>query len=322
MTNIITLLLALIIDRLVGWPDALFRRLSHPVVAIGRVISWHDRYLNRPQHSAIRRRFYGVITVLNVSALALIVAGIPSYIITDPFYEICVTALLAWPLLAAKSLHDHVAAIAKPLAADDVEGARYAVSLIVGRNAAELDKPAIARASLESLAENTSDGVIAPLLWGMVFGLPGLIFYKAVNTMDSMIGYRNERYHAFGWAAARLDDIANYIPARLTALLYMLSSSRPIYSLHMTMRDAAKHRSPNAGWPETAFAAALHIRLSGPRIYDGKPSQDAWLHPEGADPDAADIMSGLHLYRTLLNWVLLLSASVVIVFWLTGIGWL
>ena len=318
MAFVLALLLALVIDRLVGWPESLFRRVSHPVVAIGALIGWHDRHLNVSAQSDIMRRLAGVLTVLIVCLISLLVALIPSLFYTGGMSDIVITALLAWPFLAAKSLKDHVKMVAQPLLDGDVASARQAVAMIVGRNAQEMEPSAIARASIESLAENTSDGIIAPLFWGMIFGLPGLVVYKAINTMDSMIGYRNETYEAFGWAAARLDDVVNYIPARLTGFLYALSTTRPIHFLKIILRDGAKHRSPNAGWPESAMAAALQRRLSGPRIYDGVTSQDAWLYGEGADPQAQDILSAIRHYDILLNLVMVLAIMAIVFFQIGG----
>lgn len=311
MILIMSFLAALVIDRLVGWPDSLFRRLSHPVVAIGALISWLEIRLNRSDKSDAVRRFGGVVTVLITCLICFCVSFIPMLFFTGGVADIVIIAVLAWPFLAAKSLKDHVAQVATPLLEKETEAARQAVSMIVGRNAQALDDTAIARASIESLAENTSDGVIAPLFWGVLFGLPGLVLYKAINTMDSMIGYRNERYHAFGWAAARADDVVNFIPARLTGLLYALSSRRLGYCLKILWRDATKHRSPNAGWPESAMAAALDIRLSGPRHYDGSESDDAWLHGEGSEPDGYDVIKAIRLYEILLNWVMIIALVMV-----------
>jgi adenosylcobinamide-phosphate synthase len=178
--------------------------------------------------------------------------------------------------------------------------------MIVGRDPSQLDAAGIARAATESLAENTSDGIVAPLFWGAIFGLPGIAAYKAINTLDSMIGHRTPRYEAFGWAAARIDDVANLIPARLTGLLFAIVSVRPCIALATMWRDAGQHRSPNAGWPEAAMAGALDIRLSGPRIYEGRLSQEPWLNGEAADPTAADLNRALALYRRAM---LLLAAG-------------
>lgn len=320
MIVISAFLAALIIDRLFGWPDWLYRRLSHPVVAIGALISWHDKHLNKSNRSDFLRRLCGVLCVVMVCGICLMVSLVPALFYTGGMIDGMIIAILAWPFLAAKSLKDHVSMVAMPLLNNDTDKARQAVAMIVGRNASTLDDTAIARASIESLAENTSDGVIAPLFWGMIFGLPGLILYKAINTMDSMIGYRNEQYKDFGWAAARLDDVVNFIPARLTAFLYALSTKRFFTCLKTILRDGTKHRSPNAGWPESAMAAALNRRLSGPRIYDGVKSNDAWLYGEGADPDGQDVMKAIRLYDILLNWVMFITMVSVIVMLFYGYG--
>ena len=306
------MLIALCLDRLIGWPDQLYRRLSHPVVGIGILISTADQMLNRDSWPAAVRRTAGgfcllVIIVGLYLICRLIVSGLPS-----GWEGICLTAVLAWPFLAAKSLFDHVQAVAVPLEAGDLPAARQAVSMIVGRNSEQLEQTAIVRAAVESLAENTSDGVIAPLFWGMLFGLPGLVIYKAINTADSMIGYRTKKHQAFGWAAARLDDLVNLIPARLTGFMYALLAQAPLHALTAMVRDAPGHRSPNAGWPESAVASALGIRLSGPRIYGGVASSDPWLNEAGRNPGPQDITTALQLYNRLL-WVvslLLLSGAV------------
>ena len=306
------MLIALCLDRLIGWPDQLYRNFSHPVVGIGALISTADQMLNRDNWPAAVRKIAGVFFLLVIMTglylvCRLIVSGIPS-----GWAGIGITAVLAWPFLAAKSLSDHVQAVAVNLQAGDLPAAREAVSMIVGRNSEQLDQNAIARAAVESLAENTSDGVTAPLFWGVLFGLPGLVVYKAINTADSMIGYRTKKYQAFGWAAARLDDLVNLIPARLTGLMYVLLARAPVHALTVMVKDAPCHRSLNAGWPESAVASALGIRLSGPRLYNGVASSDPWLNKAGRDPGPQDITAALQLYHRLL-WVvslLLLSGTV------------
>ena len=306
------MLIALCLDRLIGWPDQLYRNFSHPVVGIGALISAANQMLNRDNWPAAVRKIAGVFFLLVIMTglylgCRLIVSGIPS-----GWAGIGITAVLAWPFLAAKSLFDHVQAVAVNLQAGDLPAARKAVSMIIGRNSEQLDQNAIARAAVESLAENTSDGVTAPLFWGVLFGLPGLVVYKAINTADSMIGYRTQKYQAFGWAAARLDDLVNLIPARLTGLIYALLAQAPVHALTAMVKDAPRHRSPNAGWPESAVASALGIRLSGPRLYNCVASSDPWLNKAGRDPGPQDITAALQLYRRLL-WVvslLLLSGTV------------
>ena len=286
--------LALILDALIGWPLALYRRIGHPVTWIGALIAALDRRLNGPGRAS---RAVGALAALTVILAATLPALAVQMAMPGGIWGVVLTGLLAWPLVAARSLHDHVAAVATPLAANDLAAARRAVSMIVGRDPDKLDPPAIARAGLESLAENASDGVVAPLIWGAVGGLPGIAAYKAINTLDSMIGYRSDRHLRFGWAAARIDDAANLIPARVTALLLMLASGRPAGVWPIVWRDAGLHRSPNAGWPEAAMAAAIGCRLSGPRHYDTGPTDEPWLNPAAPDPDAATMVRGLRLFR-------------------------
>jgi adenosylcobinamide-phosphate synthase len=223
--------------------------------------------------------------------------------------------ILAWPLVAFRSLYDHVAAVRDPLRAGDIEAARKAVSMIVGRDPAMLDEAGIARAAIESLAENASDGVVAPVFWGALFGLPGIIAYKAVNTLDSMIGHRTPRHEAFGWAAARIDDIANFVPARLTGLLFagLAGSERRPEAISRMKKDARNHRSINAGWPEAAMAGALGVRLCGPRSYDGELADEPWLNAGARDPTAGDITRGLELHVAAMFALTLLLVVLAIV---------
>ncbi len=306
------MVLALLIDCVIGWPDALYRRVGHPVSWIGRAISWGERVWNTGPER--QRRWAGVgLTGLVVAGLSAVGWAVQATL-PDGWLGTVVLGVLAWPLVAARSLHAHVARVAAPLAKGDLDGARGAVSMIVGRTPKGMDAPAISRAAIESLAENASDGVVAPLFWGAIFGLPGIVAYKGINTLDSMIGYRNARYLAFGWAAARLDDLANLVPARLTGVLFVAVARGVRGPAFRTMRrDARQHRSPNAGWPEAAMAGALAVRLSGPRVYDGVTTDDAWLNPVAGDPDASDILRALRLYRRMVGLfaVLLLLAWVV-----------
>ncbi len=292
----IALAAALVLDAVFGWPDALYRRIGHPVSWMGTMISALEVRLNRAADPAGQKQVLGALTALSVVCASSTLAGLVALLLPGGALGVVLTALVAAPFLAANSLYIHVRAVARPLAAGDLEGARQAVSMIVGRNPEALDRPAIARATIESMAENTSDGVIAPLFWGALLGLPGLVGYKAINTLDSMIGYRTERYMDFGKFAARLDDVANWIPARLTGLMIALVSSRLRASIEVMLRDAPQHRSPNAGWPEAAMAAALNCRLSGPRIYATGAEDAPWLNAAAPDPDVASIRSALGLF--------------------------
>lgn len=306
----LALALALALEALIGWPDALWRRIRHPVAWIGALIAFCDRRFNRG--GRWQRRAAGAATVSIVLAAAVLPAAALEAALPEGPAGVLLAALLAWPWLAARSLHDHVAAVARPLAAGDLEGARRAVAMIVGRDPAALDAAGVARAAAESLAENASDGVVAPLFWGALLGLPGLVAYKAVNTMDSMIGHRTPRHEDFGKAAARLDDLLNLVPARLTALAFAAVSGRPGQALAVMRRDARLHRSPNAGWPEAALAGALGIRLSGPRVYHGRIAAEPWVNAGAPDPGAGDLWRALALYAravALSGGILLLLAA-------------
>lgn len=292
------LTLALILDAVVGEPNWLWSRVPHPAVLLGRLVSYLERRLND------RTRIAGVAAL----ACLITVAGVVGWILAllpAPF-QIVIVAIL----LAQNSLTSHVRAVAQGLA-ESLPAGRRAVSMIVGRNTQTLSEPAIARAAIESGAENLSDGVIAPALWFAVAGIPGLLIYKAVNTADSMIGHRSEQYEAFGWASARFDDLLNLIPARLTGALIATACLAP-KAWDVMRRDAGKHRSPNAGWPEGAMAGALNIRLSGPRHYAEGPSADPWLNATGRDPMRGDIARAVTvMWRA---WALFLLLCV--------IGWL
>ncbi len=289
--------LAMLIDAVIGWPARLHARIGHPVTWIGAAIGWCDARFNREADPPARQRQAGVLVALAVIVAATLPALIVALVLPHDLTGLILTALLAWPLVATRSMHDHVAAVAAPLGAGDLEGARAAVAMIVGRDPALLDAPGVTRAALESLAENSSDGIVAPLFWGVVLGLPGIVAYKAINTLDSMIGHRNARYEHFGRFAAKLDDVVNWPPARLTGLLFVLVSARPLMALAVMRRDARHHRSPNAGWPEAAMAGALGVRLSGPRSYGSGIRDEPWLNAAAPDPQPRDLEAGLALYR-------------------------
>jgi adenosylcobinamide-phosphate synthase len=263
------LLLALALDAALGEPKQLWSRVPHPAVVMGRVIDWADARFN----TGSARRLNGALTLIALIAGAALLGSILS------LGGSLVEAIIAAILLAQKSLTEHVSAVATALRSSLKEG-RAAVTLIVGRDTADMDAPAVARGAIESAAENLSDGVIAPAFWFLIGGLPGLLIYKITNTADSMIGYKTERHKDFGWAAARFDDFLNLIPARLTALLIVIAYTLwPARSDIMT--EAARHRSPNAGWPEAAMARAIGIALSGPRSYEGKLTDFPFVNPQG-----------------------------------------
>jgi adenosylcobinamide-phosphate synthase len=302
------MVVAMVLDGLVGWPDRLFAHIGHPVTWLGRLIEELDTRWNREQDTPPMRRAAGLAAALVVIAAASGLGWLLQVRLASGWNHVFFLGVLAWPFVASRSLYDHVRAVARPLGSGDVEAARRAVSMIVGRDPAKLDEAGIARAAIESLAENASDGIVAPIFWGVLFGLPGIFGYKAINTLDSMIGHRSERHEYFGWAAARIDDVANFVPARLTGVMFALVSAEPKVALGRMTRDGPKHRSINAGWPEAAMAASLSVRLCGPRFYDGERADEPWLNEGARDPVAGDIARGLNLYvRAMAGLVALLA---------------
>ena len=292
---------ALAFDALIGDPDWLWRRLPHPVVLIGSSIGFLERTLNRGNWSPSQRKAAGVgAVVLLVSASGLIGFSVEAALPQNLSGNMAL-GLIASVLIAQRSLYQHVARVRSAFAEGGLAGARAAVAMIVGRDPEQLDEAGVSRAAIESCAENFSDGVVAPVFWLALLGLPGLIAYKAINTADSMIGHRTARYEFFGWAAARVDDLVNLIPARLSGLL--LAVVAPIangavgIALNVMRRDAPKHRSPNAGWPESAAAGALGLALAGPRRYGEHIVDDPFLNADARkEATPGDIDRGLDLY--------------------------
>jgi adenosylcobinamide-phosphate synthase len=318
------LLAALVLDLLLGELPPLFKLAPHPVVLAGRAIHWFDRHFNRERRDDATRRARGVLTV----AALIIAAAMLGAVLTIVLHAIrlgwALEALLVAVLLAQRSLYDHVAAVRDALTRAGLAGGREAVSHIVGRDPESLDEHGVARAAIESLAENLSDGVVAPALYYALFGLPGILVYKTASTLDSMIGHKTPRYLQFGWAAARLDDLLNLAPARLSGVLLSLAAvatpqAQPLPALRIMLRDARKHRSPNAGWPEAAAAGALDLALAGPRRYHGQVVNDPWLGDGRARATAADIDRALRLYLTAcaLQWLLVAVAYVATLFLVT-----
>ncbi|ASJ71822.1 adenosylcobinamide-phosphate synthase CbiB [Granulosicoccus antarcticus] len=299
------MLMAMVAELCLGWPPSLFAAIRHPVVWIGWMINRLERLLNREGSLPLARQLLGMLTALLVVIVTTLVALLLVWLLPDTLAGFMLEALIASSLLATRSLYAHVAAVSRPLLRADVSEARSALSLIVGRRTADLQESGIAGAALESLAENASDGVVAPLFWGVLFGLPGLAAYKAINTLDSMIGHKSTRYLDFGRFSAKLDDVVNWLPARLSALLIWLAGGR-VCSFRSLAMQARHHRSPNAGWPESAMAFALKIKLSGPRVYEEGISEEPWLNAEGASPGAPELHQGLLVYAYAMVWMLVL----------------
>ncbi|MFO1081495.1 MAG: adenosylcobinamide-phosphate synthase CbiB [Reyranellaceae bacterium] len=312
-------LLAVLFEAMVGYPDPVYRRIGHPVTWLGRLIAWCDRTWNAPSASFRERRLRGVATLI----LLLVVAIGAGLVIEETCLSLLprlaalgLLALLASSLLAQRSLHAHVLAVAKALEQEGLEAGRHAVAQIVGRETRTLDEAAVCRAAIESLAENFSDGIVAPLFWLALLGLPGALAFKAVNTADSMIGHLSDRYRAFGWAAARCDDLLNLPASRLSALLLTLGAplvaGSPAQAVAIVRRDAHRHRSPNAGWPEAAMAGALGVRLSGPRVYGGVAADEHWVGDGRADLRPADVRAALRLYRVACGLAILALAGLAV----------
>ncbi|MEI4473404.1 adenosylcobinamide-phosphate synthase CbiB [Frigidibacter sp. MR17.24] len=302
------MLVGMAIEGALGWPRWLNALIGHPVSWLGRLISGLDARLNRDGRSPAQRRARGSFTALSVILVATLAGLVLQALLPEGPRGQLVGGLLAFPLIATRSLYDHVAAVARPLAAGNLGAARQAVSMIVGRDPNALDEGGVTRAAVESLAENSSDGVIAPLFWGVLLGLPGLCAYKAINTLDSMIAHRTPRHEDFGRTAAIIDDWANLVPARLSALLFALASGRFRTAWAAVRADARRHRSPNAGWPEAAMAGALGIRISGPRSYGGRMTSEPWVNAPGRDARAGDLKGALGLYlRAMLLVALVLG---------------
>jgi adenosylcobinamide-phosphate synthase len=299
--KLLLLVAAMAVDATFGDMPVVFAILPHPVVLAGRAVAWFEHKLNRRRRTARSRRDRGIITLIVLVGAA---AGLGWAIewacglgLAGAAAEVLIIAIL----LAQRSLYDHVAAVAEALRIGGLAAGREAVSHIVGRDPMRLDQYGVARAAIESLVENFSDGVVAPVFWYLVAGLPGLFAYKMANTLDSMVGHKTERYRDFGWASARFDDLLNLVPAPLSGVLLVAASvfagdGRPGQALRIMLRDGRKHRSPNAGWPEAAAAGALGLALAGPRQYQAGVIRDPWLGDGTAQARARDIWRALRLY--------------------------
>lgn len=292
------LVFALLLDAAVGEPEAVYKRVPHPARLMGRAVAALDARLNNDADAPEARRRRGMAAIALLVAIALLIGLLLQ---AAPYLGPALSVLAGCALLSQRSLAEHVSAVADGLE-QDLPAGRAAVSQIVGRDTEGLDGHGVARAAVESAAENFSDGVVAPAFWFLLLGLPGMLAYKIINTADSMIGHRTPRHEAFGWAAAKLDDLANLVPARLSALLLAVSSRRVGKSLSCAFADAGKHASPNAGWPEAAAAGALDLALAGPRQYEGRMTEDPFLNSAGrklAEPrdvrQAVNLIGRAHL---------------------------
>ena len=296
------LVIAMLLDAVFGEPRMLWDRLPHPAVLMGRLVAFLDRKLNSGQD----RKSKGVLALSVLCFTAAVIGSLLSQF--GWVIEIIVAAIL----LAQKSLIDHVRAVATGLRTSIEEG-RFAVSMIVSRDTKDMNEAQVARSAIESAAENFSDGVIAPAFWFLIGGLPAMLVYKFVNTADSMIGYKTEKYLEFGWASARFDDLLNWLPARLSMLLIGVFAKRPV-NFRAIVSEAKRHKSPNAGWPEAAMARAINVALAGPRSYDGQLQQLPWVNETGRQTITADDVDAAVriLWRAWnLAWIAIIVVSLI-----------
>ncbi len=318
LSNVELALAALLVEATVGYPAVVYRAIGHPVTWIGNLIAILDRQLNSESKRDASRRMLGFFALVVLLAVALVAGLAIEHALSFGPAGTVLLVLAASSLLAQRSLHAHVRAVAEALETEGLDAGRVAVSMIVGRDPNELNEAAVARAAIESLAENFSDGIVAPAFWMAVAGLAGAAAYKAANTADSMIGHRTPRHAAFGWAAARFDDVINLPASRLAALFLILGAlatgASPRGAIRAVWRDASGHRSPNAGWPEAAMAGALGLSLAGPRIYAGVLVDDVFMGDGTRDATAADIRRALRLFRAAcgMSWLLLLAIVLIV----------
>jgi adenosylcobinamide-phosphate synthase len=315
LCNVELALAALLVEATIGYPAFVYRAIGHPVTWMGALLADLENRLNRSTAPDGQRRLLGVL----VLAVLLATTGGAAFALDRVFslgpFGAGLSVLAAASFVAQRSLHDHVRAVVKALEREGLEAGRAAVSMIVGRNPDRLDEAGVARAAIESLAENFSDGIVAPAFWLAVAGLTGGALYKAANTADSMVGHRTPRYAAFGWAAAHLDDLINLPAARLAAIFLVLAAvvtgASPGGAVRAVRRDASCHRSPNAGWPEAAMAGALGLRLAGPRVYGDEIVDDAFMGDGRQAATVADIKRALRLFRAACAapWLALLAIA-------------
>lgn len=314
--------LAFLLERFVGYPRLLLDAIGHPVMWYGRLIDYLEVRLNKPERADTERQQAGMVALAVLVGVTLVASLVVVRVLALIEHGWVIETLLAIPFLAQKQLGDMVRSVSRALGISLADG-REAVSHIVGRDTSNLDEAGVSRAAIESLAENASDGVIAPLFWLVIFGLPGIAVYKAINTADSMIGHLDDRYRDFGWASAKLDDLVNWIPARLTAMLltaacFLVPGASPSSAWKAARRDARGHKSPNAGWPEAAMAGALGFALGGPRDYDGETIELPTMGDGRRDLRGSDIDRALGLYRAMLNVTLVVTFLVALLRWSGG----
>lgn len=309
--NLKIILVAIVIDAIWGDPKQFYEKFSHPVIWIGKLINLLDQKLNKPNIASYTQKKHGFYALFFIVTIPSFIGFLLQKILFRLFYynlAIFLSGIIGSIFIAQRSLYEHVDAVRKEIDQKNLTKARLAVSKIVGRETKHLDQSSICRAAIESLAENFSDGVIAPIFWGYIGGLPGIIAYKAINTADSMIGHLTKRYQHFGYAAAKTDDYVNYPAARLSALYILLCSNNFFKNLKQTFQNAKKHNSPNAGWPEAAMAHCLNIQLAGPRQYKEQVINTPYIGKGRKHLTSTDIKKALINFNisSLINYILLI----------------
>ena len=306
MDNTLILLLGLFLEICFDWPYFFYRYFKHPIIWLGNFIQFIDKKLNKDYFSPNLKKICGFFSLLITLLMTLSFVQIFSLIFEKFFFVEVLHIFIVWSLMCSRSLYSHIKKILDDLKVNNLSKAKKSLSKVVGRDTNYLKKQGIIRASLESLSESTSDGFVAPLFWYCLFGIHGLVIFKTVNTLDSMIGYKSKKYLEFGYASAKLDDIFNYIPSRLTGVIFVIISSRPLNTFRIMINHASKLNSPNAGWPEAAFAGALMIKLGGPKSYSGTFKNDMWLNEKCNNPNIKNFEEGLYLYIKFLLLVILI----------------
>jgi adenosylcobinamide-phosphate synthase len=310
---------AVLVEAAIGYPTPLYRAIGHPVTWMGRLLGVLENRMNSDIESFFTRRRLGVVALAILLTVCLGATFFFLWFVSTGYGGLAARILVGTSLIAQRSMYGHVRAVAVALERDGLAAGRRAVSMIVGRNPDQLDEAGVARAAIESLAENFSDGIVAPVFWMAVAGLPGAVVYKAVNTGDSMIGHRTPRFEAFGWAAARLDDLLNLPASRLSALFIAVAAfftgGSLVHAFRAVWRDASHHRSPNAGWPEAAMAGALGLQLAGPRVYGDELLVDAFMGNGRREATAADIRKALRIFvaACVVQWLVL--AAICLFIW-------
>lgn len=304
------LLLGMFLEISFDWPKFIYKKIKHPIVWIGNLINFLDKTLNKAIYSNHLKKILGLFTLIICLSINLLIFYMIYFLIKDYVFLEIFYVIIVWTMICSRSLYSHTKRIEIDIKKNDLKRARKSLSSIVGRETKDMSKQAIIRSTLESLSESTCDGIVAPIFWYFILGLPGLIVYKTINTLDSMIGYKTNKYLEFGFVSAKVDDVINFFPSRFTGLIFVILSKKPLKTLKIMLKDAPKTRSPNAGWPEAAFAGALSIRLGGPKVYLGRKSNDQWLNVNCKNPNEEKLTEGLILYKKLIFFIFFLLSII------------